>query len=118
MLRKHNSRRKQQKLSNHTITGVVDPLPTTAEIYGSDDALPHTSGLKGGAAKAAAAAAFPTPLVYMVNDSVLFRGRGEEHWYSSPPSLPPMAGSPLHLNIIYIAKNLECITQSTMNDIC
>ena len=60
MLRKHNSRRKQQELSN--LTGVVDPLPTAAELYGSDDALPHNLGLKGAAAKAAAAAAFPTPL--------------------------------------------------------
>ena len=46
----------------YPITGVVDPLPTTAEIYGSDDALPLNFGLKGAAAKAAAAAAFPTPL--------------------------------------------------------
>ena len=46
----------------YSITGVVEPLPTAAEIYGSDDALPHNFGLKGAAAKAAAAAAFPTPL--------------------------------------------------------
>ena len=46
----------------YSITGVVDPLPTATELYGSDDALPHNLGLKGAAAKAAAAAVFPTPL--------------------------------------------------------
>ena len=46
----------------YSITGVVDPLPTSKELYGSDDALAHNLGLKGAAAKAAAAAAFPTPL--------------------------------------------------------
>ena len=30
----------------YSISGVVDPLPTAAEIYGSDDALPHNFGLK------------------------------------------------------------------------
>ena len=57
----------------YSITGVVDPLPTAAELYGSDDTLPHNLGLKGAAAKAAAAAAFPTPLymdVLTVNESV------------------------------------------------
>ena len=64
MLRKHNSRRNSRSSPTTRITGVVDPLPTAAEIYGSDDALPHNFGLKGAAAKAAAAAAFPTPGPY------------------------------------------------------
>ena len=46
----------------YSITGVVNPLPTAAELYGSDDALSHNLGLKGAAAKAAGAATFPTPL--------------------------------------------------------
>ena len=51
----------------YSITGVVDPLPTASELYGSDDALPHNLGLKGAAAKAAAAATFPTPLYHILN---------------------------------------------------